>query len=257
MADIAISSLGALAAADLEPDDELPIVDVHDLTQSPAGSTKKIAVKSLFTDATFAGTTTVDDLAVTDDATIDGDLDVNGDVAAASISGDGAGLTNLDADELDDGTVPTPRLAGSYTGIVGTGALDAGSITTGFGSIDVGTDPISCGTASSRRLLGTGTTPGLSNTPASATAVSITGTDTKGIVAFTTGAGVSINARIATITFTTAFSATPAVVVIPNQSFGGTPTLYLQAVGTASFDVHTGANIASPIVCGFHYHVIG
>lgn len=64
---------------------------------------------------------------------------------------DGAG-SGLDADLLDGqhgtyyrdltnstGTLPNARLAGSYTGIVGTGALNAGSITSGFGNINIGT----------------------------------------------------------------------------------------------------------------------
>lgn len=64
----------------------------------------------------------------------------------------GAGST-LDADLLDGqegayyrsssnqnaGTLPVARLSGSYTGIVGTGALNAGSITSGFGNVNIGT----------------------------------------------------------------------------------------------------------------------
>lgn len=37
------------------------------------------------------------------------------------------------------GTIDSARISGSYTGITGTGALNAGSITSGFGSIDIGT----------------------------------------------------------------------------------------------------------------------
>jgi hypothetical protein len=53
----------------------------------------------------------------------------------------GANLTNLDATDLT-GTVASARISGSYTGIVGTGALDAGSITSGFGNIDIGSSTI-------------------------------------------------------------------------------------------------------------------
>ena len=53
----------------------------------------------------------------------------------------GANLTNLDATDLT-GTIASARISGSYTGITGTGALDAGSITSGFGNIDVGSSTI-------------------------------------------------------------------------------------------------------------------
>jgi hypothetical protein len=51
-------------------------------------------------------------------------------------------VTSLDASYLLSGTVASARIAGSYTGITGTGALNAGSITSGFGQIDVGADDI-------------------------------------------------------------------------------------------------------------------
>ena len=53
----------------------------------------------------------------------------------------GANLTNLDATDLT-GTIASARISGSYTGITGTGALNAGSITSGFGSIDTGSSNI-------------------------------------------------------------------------------------------------------------------
>ncbi len=40
----------------------------------------------------------------------------------------GANLTNLNADNLASGTVPSARVSGSYTGITGVGTLSAGSI---------------------------------------------------------------------------------------------------------------------------------
>lgn len=58
---------------------------------------------------------------------------------------DGSNLTSLNASELDSGTVPSARLSGSYTGITGVGALDEGSITDGFGNIDIGSSILSAG----------------------------------------------------------------------------------------------------------------
>ena len=56
-----------------------------------------------------------------------------------TITGDGSGLTTLNASNLSSGTVPSARVSGSYTAITGTGALNAGSITSGFGDINIGT----------------------------------------------------------------------------------------------------------------------
>ena len=62
-----------------------------------------------------------------------------GTVHGAAISGSGSGLTNLNASNLTTGTVPAARMSGSYTGITGVGALAAGSITSTFGNINIGT----------------------------------------------------------------------------------------------------------------------
>jgi len=57
-----------------------------------------------------------------------------------TITGNGSGLTTLNASNLSSGTVPSARVSGSYTGILGTGALNAGQITSGFGDINIGTN---------------------------------------------------------------------------------------------------------------------
>ena len=51
-------------------------------------------------------------------------------------------VASLNADNLSSGTVPVARVAGSYTGVTGTGALNAGTITSGFGNIDTGSSTI-------------------------------------------------------------------------------------------------------------------
>jgi parallel beta-helix repeat protein len=55
-----------------------------------------------------------------------GNINVTGTIIAGSFSGDGANLTNLNADNLASGTVASGRIAGSYTGITGVGTLTAG-----------------------------------------------------------------------------------------------------------------------------------
>ena len=55
-------------------------------------------------------------------------------------TGNGSGLTSLNASNLGSGTVASARLSGTYSGITGTGALDAGQITANFGNINIGTN---------------------------------------------------------------------------------------------------------------------
>jgi hypothetical protein len=49
-------------------------------------------------------------------------IDTNG-----NISGNGSGLTSLNASNLSSGTVPAARISGSYTGITGVGTIGAGT----------------------------------------------------------------------------------------------------------------------------------
>ena len=63
-------------------------------------------------------------------------------------SGDGSGLTTLNATNLSSGTVADARIASSsitqHQGdITGTGALNSGSVTSGFGNINIGTSTFS------------------------------------------------------------------------------------------------------------------
>jgi hypothetical protein len=59
------------------------------------------------------------------------------DLANATASGLTIAASN--ASLLTTGTVANARLSGSYTGVTGTGALNAGSITSGFGNVNIGT----------------------------------------------------------------------------------------------------------------------
>ena len=90
---------------------------------------------STFTNSTVSTNTTSGAVVITGGVGVGGNLHVGG-----TLNGNGSGLTTLDASNLSSGTVPSARMTGSYTGITGTGALDAGQITSGFGSINIGTD---------------------------------------------------------------------------------------------------------------------
>jgi len=66
-------------------------------------------------------------------------------------------IPNLDAGKITSGTVGTARLSGSYTGVTGTGALNAGSITSGFGAINNGASNITTtGTVTGGNVAGNG-----------------------------------------------------------------------------------------------------
>jgi hypothetical protein len=75
--------------------------------------------------------------------TITETLGVTGAITGASFDGD------LSATDLTSGTVASARIAGSYTGITAVGALGSGSITSGFGNINIGGNTITSGAITS------------------------------------------------------------------------------------------------------------
>lgn len=67
-------------------------------------------------------------------------LNVSGTATVGSVSGDGAGLTTLNASNIASGTLAEARLSGSYTGITTVGnltALSVGGSTDHYGNINV------------------------------------------------------------------------------------------------------------------------
>lgn len=69
-------------------------------------------------------------------------------VIGSSLFGEGNNVTNINADNISSGTVGSDRISSAsvtqhQSNITGTGALNSGSITSGFGDIDVGTNVIS------------------------------------------------------------------------------------------------------------------
>ena len=96
-----------------------------------------IEIKSAtsMTNNTASTSTTTGTLVVTGGVGVGGNLHIGG-----TLNGNGSGLTTLNASNLSSGTVPSARMTGTYSGITGTGALAAGSITSGFGNINIGTN---------------------------------------------------------------------------------------------------------------------
>ena len=69
-----------------------------------------------------------------------GGMGVAGALYAGSLhTANGAGIQSLAAGNLASGTVPNARIDGTYSNLTGTGALNAGSIASGFGNINIGT----------------------------------------------------------------------------------------------------------------------
>jgi len=88
---------------------------------------------------TFSDTTAAVDTA-TGAVRLLGGMGVAGAIYAGSLNtANGAGIQQLAAGNLASGTVPNARIDGTYSNLTGTGALNAGSITSGFGNINIGT----------------------------------------------------------------------------------------------------------------------
>ena len=96
-------------------------------------------------DQTMAGVKTFSDTSAATNTTtgavrVSGGMGVAGDLYAGTLNtADGSGIDNLNATNLDQGTVPNARITGTYSNLTGTGALDAGSISSNFGNINIGT----------------------------------------------------------------------------------------------------------------------
>ena len=106
------------------------------------GAGSGAAVVDAFTNLNLGGTTVVDDLTISDDLTVTDDLIVNGDIdLEGSIDVNGT----MEADAITLGGTALASLFSPLAGggdIVTTGALNSGSITSGFGSIDNGSSTI-------------------------------------------------------------------------------------------------------------------
>jgi hypothetical protein len=90
--------------------------------------------------------------------------------------------------------------------------------------------------------------------------LTVTGTDMSGVVALTTGNSPSINAVLATITYNTAFSSAPVVVITPanaaTASLAATQAVWVN-ITTAGFTINTNATaVVSSTAYKWNYVVI-
>ena len=101
---------------------------------SRLGGNQTMSGIKTFSDTSSATSTTTGAIRVS------GGMGVAGALYAGSLNtANGSGIDNLNASNLDSGTVPNGRITGIYSNLTGTGALNQGSITSGFGNINIGT----------------------------------------------------------------------------------------------------------------------
>jgi hypothetical protein len=98
------------------------------------GGNQTMAGIKTFSDTSAATTT------ATGAVRVAGGMGVAGDLYAGTLNtANGSGIQQLSANNLASGTVPNGRITGIYSNLTGTGALNAGEITSGFGNINIGT----------------------------------------------------------------------------------------------------------------------
>ena len=94
----------------------------------------------------------------------------------------------------------------------------------------------------------------------SPSAVSVTGTDMSGVVSLTTGTSPSVNAVLATITYNTAFSTAPVVVITPanaaTASLAAAQAVWVN-ITTTGFTINTnGTAVGASTAYKWNYVVI-
>ena len=161
---------------------------------------------------------------------------ITGDVTNASAIGNGA--TNGTANSIQLGNTSVTKVSTSGT-IVTTADINAKHLKGNSGALSIAAST------------GAGTSP---------SAISVTGTDMSGVITLTTGSSPSINAILATITYNTAYSTAPVVVITPANA--ATASLVsAQAVwvniGAANFTINTNATaLTASTIYKWNYVVI-
>ena len=162
--------------------------------------------------------------------------DVSGNVTNSMALGNSATTNTANTIQLGNGSIAKVNTSGA---IVTTNDITAKHIKGNSGALSI--------TAST----GAGTSP---------SAVSVTGTDMSGVVSLTTGTSPSVNAVLATITYNTAFSTAPVVVITPanaaTASLAATQAVWVN-ITTTGFTINTNATaVVSSTAYKWNYVVI-
>jgi hypothetical protein len=88
--------------------------------------------------------------------------------------------------------------------------------------------------------------------------VSVSGSDTAGLITVTTGTGCSTSGKLATLTFGNAFGAAPNVVVTPATATAAALQSYVDSstTSTTKFDLNSGTTPTASTTYRWYYHVI-
>ena len=161
---------------------------------------------------------------------------VSGDVTNATSLGNGASVGTSNTIQLGNSAITKVNTSGA---IVTTNDITAKHIKGNSGALSIAAST------------GAGTSP---------TGLTVTGTDMSGVVALTTGNSPSINAVLATITYNTAFSTAPVVVITPanaaTASLAATQAVWV-TITTTGFTINTNATaVVSSTAYKWNYVVI-
>jgi hypothetical protein len=157
-------------------------------------------------------------------------------VSNAVAIGQGSSNSTSNSIQLGNGSITRVNTSGT---IVTTNDITAKHIKGNSGALSIAAS------------IGAGTSP---------SAVSVTGTDMSGVVSLTTGTSPSVNAVLATITYNTAFSTAPVVVITPanaaTASLAAAQAVWVN-ITTTGFTINTnGTAVGASTAYKWNYVVI-
>jgi hypothetical protein len=195
-----------------------------------------------------------------------------------TITSGGAVYSGLGIVHTINGTSTGGKAAGlaiaSITNTLSGGSIyliDAGTTTTdywtgytSFFTVDVAGNLIAAGSIISPHHLGSGSAPAITAGTGAGTspAISLSGTDAGGRISITTGSSPSTSADACTVSFNTAFGATPNVVISPANAaaaaLSGTGAIYLNGQSASQFKLTVGPTaLAASTTYLWNFVVVG
>ncbi len=146
----------------------------------------------------------------------------------------------------------------NVSGLSTLGSLTVSGVATFNGTLTVNAAATFNGTLTvNGHIITGGSTPGIAANAAAGTgaSVGITGNDTAGTITITTGTIGLATGSLATITFATAYGATPVVTMSPTNASAAMFATYLTPT-TASFDINAAVAPGISTTYTYTYHVV-